>query len=200
MENNNLDDLKKEIDQLQKLFSDEIENLVVKDVIDRHGFDINELEEEMLKSNNKLLIYYSSSSDNSVEPKYAYPTDSGFDLCSTENTYVEPFGRVLVPTGLHFDIPDGYEIQVRSKSGLALKQGLMVLNSPGTVDQGYTGEIKVIIFNTTNQRVKIEKGQKIAQGVLSPVVCGKWITLKNVENVEDKDRSDKGFGSTGLGL
>ena len=198
MENNSLDDLKKEIDELQKLFSDEIENLVVNDVIDRHGFDIKELEDEMLKSNNKLLLHYSVSSDESTDPGYVYPTDSGFDLHSTENMYIEPFSRVLVPTGLHFDIPDGYEIQIRSKSGLALKQGLMVLNSPGTVDQGYTGEIKVIIFNTTQDIVDIKKGQKIAQGVLSPVVCGKWITLKKVKNIEDKDRSDKGFGSTGI--
>jgi len=198
MENNSLDDLKKEIDELQKLFSDEIENLVVNDVIDRHGFDIKELEDEMLKSNNKLLLHYSVSSDESTDPVYVYPTDSGFDLYSTENMYIEPFSRVLVPTGLHFDIPDGYEIQIRSKSGLALKQGLMVLNSPGTVDQGYTGEIKVIIFNTTQDIVDIKKGQKIAQGVLSPVVCGKWITLKKVKNIEDKERSDKGFGSTGI--
>ena len=70
-----------------------------------------------------------------------------------------------------------YEIQVRSKSGLALKQGLMVLNSPGTIDQGYTGEIQVILFNTSKEKVKIEKGQKVAQAVLCPVVAGKWIKL-----------------------
>ena len=198
MEKSNLDDLKKEIDELQRLFEDEIENLVVNDVIERHGFDINELEREMSQMNNKLLLHYSVSSDESVDPNYVYPTDSGFDLFSTEDMYVEPFGRVLVPTGIHFDIPDGYEIQIRSKSGLALKQGLMVLNSPGTIDQGYTGEIKVIIFNTTQELVNISKGQKIAQGVLSPVVCSKWITLKKVKNIEDKDRSDKGFGSTGI--
>jgi len=198
MEKNNLDDLKKEIDELQRLFEDEIENLVVNDVIERHGFDINELEREMSQMNNKLLLHYSVSSDESVDPSYVYPTDSGFDLYSTENMYIEPFGRVLVPTGIHFDIPDGYEIQIRSKSGLALNQGLMVLNSPGTVDQGYTGEIKVIIFNTTQDVINIGKGQKIAQGVLSPAVCGKWITLKKVKNIEDKDRSDKGFGSTGI--
>ena len=180
------------------MFEDEIENLVVNDVIERHGFDINELEREMSQMNNKLLLHYSVSSDESVDPNYVYPTDSGFDLFSTEDMYVEPFGRVLVPTGIHFDIPDGYEIQIRSKSGLALKQGLMVLNSPGTIDQGYTGEIKVIIFNTTQELVNISKGQKIAQGVLSPVVCSKWITLKKVKNIEDKDRSDKGFGSTGI--
>ena len=116
MEKNNINDLKKEIDELQRLFEDEIENLVVNDVIERHGFDINELEREMSQMNNKLLLHYSVSSDESVDPNYVYPTDSGFDLYSTENMYVEPFGRVLVPTGIHFDIPDGYEIQIRSKS------------------------------------------------------------------------------------
>jgi dUTP pyrophosphatase len=145
-----------------------------------------------------MPVQFSKSNEDAVLPQYAYPTDSGFDLYSTEELYIEPFDRALVPTGLHFDIPDGYEIQVRSKSGLALKQGLMVLNSPGTVDQGYTGEIKVIMFNTTKRTIKIEKGQKIAQAVLCPVVCGKWINLVRVENIEDKDRSDNGFGSTGI--
>jgi dUTP pyrophosphatase len=96
------------------------------------------------------------------------------------------------------DIPEGYEIQVRSKSGLALKQGLMVLNSPGTVDQGYTGEIQVIMFNTTKNKIKIEKGQKIAQAVLCPVVSGKWITLVEKKEINEKDRNTNGFGSTGL--
>ena len=132
-----------------------------------------------------MVLEYSSSSKDSITPKYAYPTDSGFDLYSIEDVSIESFGRALIPTGLHFDIPDGYEIQVRSKSGLALKQGLMVLNSPGTVDQGYTGEIKVILFNTTNNEVIIEKGQKIAQGVVCPVVAGKWVNLVKVNNIED---------------
>jgi dUTP pyrophosphatase len=200
MENNNLEDLKKEIDNLQKLFEDGIEELVVKNVIDKHGFDISELEKEMTQSNNKLNINYSLSSVDSVIPTYVYPTDSGFDLYSTEDVIIGEFGRDLISTGLHIDIPDGYEIQVRSKSGLAIKQGLMVLNSPGTVDQGYTGEIKVIIFNTNPYPVTITKGQKIGQAVLSSVVCGKWINFNKVDSIEDKDRSDKGFGSTGLGL
>ncbi len=121
-----------------------------------------------------------------------------YSYISTEKIIIEPFGRELIPTGIHFDIPENYEIQIRSKSGLALKQGLMVLNSPGTIDQGYTGEIKVIIFNTTNKSVEITKGQKIAQAVMTPVVCGKWIDLTEVENVTSKDREDNGFGSTGI--
>ena len=152
----------------------------------------------MKSYNTKVEVNYTTKHENSVDPVYAYPTDSGFDLHSTEEIDIDPFGRTLVPTGLFIDIPEHYEIQVRSKSGLALKQGLMVLNSPGTVDQGYTGEIKVIIFNTNNHKVKIDKGQKIAQAVFSPVVCGKWINFNKVENINDKDRSDKGFGSTGI--
>jgi dUTP pyrophosphatase len=145
----------------------------------------------------KVELNYTNSSDNK-EPEYAYDSDSGFDLRSTEEIWVQAHDRKLIPTGLRFDIPDGYEIQVRSKSGLALNQGLMVLNSPGTVDSGYQGEIKVIIFNTTNERIKIEKGQKIAQAVLCPVVNGKWVKLVKVDEIGQKDRNDKGFGSTGL--
>ena len=74
----------------------------------------------------------------------------------------------------------------------------MVLNSPGTIDQGYTGEIQVILFNTSKEKVKIEKGQKVAQAVLCPVVAGKWIKLIPLENIEDKDRNNNGFGSTGV--
>ena len=74
----------------------------------------------------------------------------------------------------------------------------MVLNSPGTVDSGYNGEVKVILFNTSNQNVKLEKGQKIAQAVLCPVVNGKWVNLIKVDDIDEKDRNDNGFGSTGL--
>ena len=119
-------------------------------------------------------------------------------LYSTEDVWIHGFDRKLIPTGLHFDIPEGYEIQVRSKSGLALKQGLMVLNSPGTVDQGYLGEIQVILFNTTNEKIKIQKGQKIAQAVLCPVVSGKWVNLIEKNDLGTKDRNDNGFGSTGI--
>jgi len=142
------------------------------------------------------LKYINDSENNNLE--YAYESDSGFDLRSTEDIWVQANDRKLIPTGLRFDIPLGYEIQVRSKSGLALNQGLMVLNSPGTVDSGYQGEVKVIIFNTTNERIKIEKGQKIAQAVLCPVMNGKWVDLVRVEVIGEKDRNDKGFGSTGI--
>ena len=129
---------------------------------------------------------------------YNYKSDSGFDLYSTEEINIDPFGRSLVPTGVKFNIPMGHEIQVRSKSGLALNQGLMVLNSPGTVDEGYTGEVKVIMFNTTQHTVTIPKGSKVAQAVLSRCLPGKWVDLVRVEKIIDKDRNEKGFGSTGI--
>ena len=186
------------MDNIENLFDDGITDADYNEIAETFGLNLKELDFEMGNYHPTMKINYSIGNENSKTPEYAYPTDSGFDLYSTEEVTIGPLGRALIPTGLHFDIPDGYEIQVRSKSGLALKQGLMVLNSPGTVDQGYTGEIKVIIFNTTNSDVKIPKHQKIAQAVVSPVVCGKWLEFVKVSNIEDKDRSDKGFGSTGI--
>ena len=184
--------------KVEDLFDDSISDTDYQSIMDEFGLDIVSLEKEMGVYQPKMDLKYSFSNDDATNPTYAYPTDSGFDLYSTEQIVLGKFGRELVSTGLNIDIPDGYEIQVRTKSGLAIKEGLIVLNSPGTVDQGYTGEIKVIMFNTNPYPVTIKKGQKIAQAVLSPVVCGKWINFIKVENIEDKDRSDNGFGSTGV--
>jgi len=171
-------------------------------MLDSMGIDVNDIENQFNQPvdsivDQKVPVKYINDSENQ-NPEYAYESDSGFDLRSTEEVWVQANNRKLIPTGLRFDIPLGYEIQVRSKSGLALNQGLMVLNSPGTVDSGYINEIKVIIFNTTNERIKIEKGQKIAQAVLCPVLCGKWVDLIKVDNIDEKDRNDNGFGSTGI--
>lgn len=145
---------------------------------------------------NKLILEYVS--ETGVELSYAYQSDSGFDLYSSEEIVLGPFGRALVPTGIRFNLPDGYEIQVRSKSGLAINQGLMVLNSPGTVDQGYTGEIKVIVFNTNNNPVTITKGMKVAQCVIATCVSGKHVNFVKVNEINTKDRNNNGFGSTGI--
>jgi len=167
-------------------------------VLNEHGIDIKKLEEDFLVDNTKIPLYFKKLNSDAVAPKYNYDTDSGFDLYSVEEIELGPFGRTLVPTGLSFDIRDGYEIQVRSKSGLAINQGLMCLNSPGTVDNGYTGEVKVIIFNTNNHPVTIKKGMKVAQAVYCPVVNGKWISPVEKSAITDKDRKDNGFGSTGI--
>ena len=195
-EEENFVDLLKEVQDLEDMFGDDEPDY--QKILEVFGLDINELENDMKNYEQKISINYSFSRPDSVDPQYAYPTDSGFDLYSTEEVEIAPFGRKLIPTGLHIDIPEQYELQVRTKSGLALKDGIMVLNSPGTVDNGYTGEIQVIIFNANNLPTTIKKGQKIAQADFSPVACGKWINFNKVENINDKDRGDKGFGSTGI--
>ena len=162
------------------------------------GMSFSELEDEMNNILRERKVSVEVIDENAVFPKYAYPTDSGFDLHSTQDLEIGPFGRILVPTGLKISFSEGYEIQVRPKSGLAIKQGLTVLNTPGTVDQGYTGEIQVIVFNTNNYTVMIPKGMKVAQAVLTPVVQGKYVTFEKVDEIENKDRGNNGFGSTGI--
>jgi len=194
-DNVNEKDLEDLLKILEDVSNEEIDYNVIMDSL---GLDIKELEQDLKDYVQQIDLSYKKTNEDAKTPSYVYQSDSGFDLCSTEEIWIHGFDRKLISTGLHFDIPEGYEIQIRSKSGLALKQGLMVLNSPGTVDQGYLGEIKVILFNTTKEKVKIEKGQKIAQAVLCPVVSGKWVNLVEKDNLESKDRNDNGFGSTGI--
>ena len=146
----------------------------------------------------KLELVYKKLTPDAVTPKYNYESDSGFDLYSTEDIVVTGLGRCLVPTGLSFDIGTMHEIQVRSKSGLAINEGLFVLNSPGTVDNGYTGEVKAIIFNTNSTSVTIPKGMKVGQAVLCPVVNGGWVDLQQTNKINEKERGSNGFGSTGI--
>jgi len=161
------------------------------------NLEINQIEDDFEKIfDGKITIKYKSNNDK--ELKYNYLSDSGFDLYSNEEIIIPPFGRALIPTGVYFDLPQDFEIQVRSKSGLAINQGLMVLNSPGTVDEGYTGEIKVIIFNTNQSEFKIEKGMKVAQAVVARCVTGRWVNLVEVNQIKEKDRGENGFGSTGI--
>jgi dUTP pyrophosphatase len=169
-----------------------------KELEDLLGIGFDELEEEIYQSAMSKNVYVETVHPDAVFPKYAYPSDSGFDLHSTEDLSVGPFGRILVPTGIKISFPENHEIQVRPKSGLAIKQGLTVLNTPGTVDQGYTGEIQVIVFNTNNYTVMIPKGMKIAQAVLCPVINGKYVRFESVDSLDEKDRGDNGFGSTGI--
>jgi dUTP pyrophosphatase len=189
----NLDDLLKEYEDLETEGDDNWD-----EINDLFGFTIEELEKGFEEYTPKLDVGYEMLDEDVKSPSYAYETDSGFDLFSTIDTVLKPLERALIPTGLKIDIPENYEVQVRTKSGLAFTRGLMVLNSPGTVDQGYTGEIKVILFNASSEENKIEKGTKIAQAVVCPVINGKWVNLVRKEKVESKDRNENGFGSTGV--
>ena len=162
------------------------------------GMSMEEMDNDHIKMMKTRSLGVELIHEDAKVPTYAYPSDSGFDLRSTVEINIPPFGRALVPTGIKLSIPEEYEIQIRPKSGLAINQGLTVLNTPGTVDSGYVGEIKVIMFNTNNETVTVSKGMKIAQAVLCPVVCGKYVSIELTDKVEDKDRMDNGFGSTGL--
>lgn len=130
-------------------------------------------------------------------PAYESAGASGVDLRANipESITMQPGAGALVPTGLAFAIPHGYEGQVRPRSGLALKHRLMVVNSPGTIDADYRGELKVILANFGDQPFVVEPGMRIAQLVICPVVQAEFV---EVENLDDTDRGAGGFGSTGV--
>lgn len=132
--------------------------------------------------------------ETSMWPKYETPQSAGADVRSRISTVVPAHGRVLVPTGMFVAIPEGYEIQVRPRSGLALKKGITVLNTPGTVDADYRNEIGVILFNTSDEDFPIEAGDRIAQIVLNKVEQINWV------EVDELDKTDRkgGFGSTNI--
>jgi len=172
---------------------DEIYNDLTKQI----GLDLSALEKDVQNmSSAKVTINYITETGKKLS--YNYDSDSGFDLYSSETITIEPFGRALVPTGIKFEIPADFEIQIRPKSGLALNHGLTVLNTPGTIDEGYTGEVKVIVFNTNPEKFTINTGMKIAQAVVARCVTGRWVNLIQVNEINKKDRGENGFGSTGI--
>jgi dUTP pyrophosphatase len=195
-----IENLGKEFDDLKKLLSEDGEdnNMFMNSemysgILESLGVSYEELQNQIYS---KVDLEYTSETEK--ELSYSYSSDSGFDLYSSEEIEMGSFGRALIPTGVRFNLPPNYEIQVRSKSGLAINQGLMVLNSPGTVDEGYTGEIKVILFNTNNHPVTITKGMKVAQCVIASCISGKYVNLIKVNEIKPKDRNENGFGSTGI--
>lgn len=130
-------------------------------------------------------------------PKYETSGSAGMDLRAyiPEPITLGPLERTLVPTGLHIELPHGYEAQIRARSGLAFKRGLTMLNSPGTIDSDYRGEIKCIVVNLSNEPQTIEPGERIAQMIIARYEQISW---NEVETLEETDRSSGGFGSTGV--
>lgn len=129
-------------------------------------------------------------------PQYATEGASGMDVrANLDNPFtLEPFERKLIPTGIYLEMPIGIECQVRPRSGLALKKGLTVLNSPGTVDADYRGEVGVILINLSNETVVLEDGERIAQLVFCPITI---VKLEETSNLAASERGEGGFGSTG---
>ncbi|MCB9358323.1 dUTP diphosphatase [Candidatus Woesearchaeota archaeon] len=132
--------------------------------------------------------------DNATIPAYAKPGDAGVDLCSTESYTIKPGERELISTGIKIALPDGYEAQVRPRSGLAIKNGISIVNTPGTIDSGYRGEIGVILINHGKEDFVIEPGMRIAQMIINKF---EHVSFKEVEELDETERGEGGFGHSG---
>ena len=137
-----------------------------------------------------------NTSDNPL-PTYETVGSAGVDLRAQlqEPVMLKPLQRALIPTGLYIELPDGYEAQVRPRSGLALKKGVTVLNSPGTIDSDYRGEIKVIMINLSNETTIINTGERIAQLIVAKY---EKVQFKEVDVLNETERGEGGFGHTGV--
>ena len=142
-----------------------------------------------------MLIKIKKLNEEAKIPKYARFGDAGFDLCSVEDVVIEPGEYKLVSTGLAFEIPIGFEMQIRPRSGLAGKHGISIVNAPGTVDSGYRGDVGIIIINHGKQPFEIKKNDRIAQGVITEFEC---VQFKEVDALSESERGEGGFGHTGV--
>jgi dUTP pyrophosphatase len=172
--------------------------------------ELNELDELLVMSKelesvgfseykdvNKTEIKFVNTSEN-PDPIWAKDGDSGFDLRANISGTIKPLERLLIPTGLYFELPDGYDMEIKSRSGLASKHGIGVLT--GTIDLNYKGEVMVLLFNISNDVFNFQKGDRLAQAVVRPRVStefGKMIKLNSIKELSETERGSGGFGSTG---
>lgn len=143
-----------------------------------------------------MVVKVINKSSNPL-PDYSTPLSAGMDVRAANDTPVTiaPLGRAIIPTGLYLEIPAGYEVQVRPRSGLAAKKGITVLNAPGTIDADYRGEVCVILVNLSGEEFTVRKGERIAQLVLARHEVVEW---ESSESLADSERGAGGFGSTGV--
>ena len=143
-----------------------------------------------------MLVKIINKSNNPL-PKYSTEFSAGMDICAnlSDDLIIKPLQRVLVPTGLFIELPVGYEAQIRPRSGLAIKSGITVLNTPGTIDADYRGEVKVILINLSDQDFTVHNGDRICQMVIAKY---EQAELQQVEILSDSVRADGGFGHTGV--
>ncbi len=198
---------KNQIKETLKLFAKQAESLVEQKLGDRSQIEnqfkglVRNLEQSVqgflqpqrpIEVKVKKLLHFQGDL-----PAYETSLASGFDVRAqlSEPITLKPGERSLVPTGLSFEIPPGFEIQARPRSGLAIKKGLGLVNSPGTIDADYRGEVKIILINLGQEAVTIESGERIAQLVLCPVIQAKLVLS---EELSDTHRGSGGFGSTGV--
>lgn len=142
-----------------------------------------------------MTVKFKKIHTDAIIPNYAHPGDAGMDVCSCAALTLQPGARALVPTGLVMELPKGTEAQMRPRSGLAIKSGITLLNTPGTIDEGYRGEIGIILINLGHEPFEIRPGMRIAQMVIAPVL---HVAVEEVADVTDTARGAGGFGSTGV--
>ena len=152
-----------------------------------------------VKNSISARLKYVNESTN-PDPTFAKEGDSGFDVRAfiPHPTHIPPGKIKLIPTGLYFEVEKGLEVQIRSRSGLAANKGVMVLNSPGTLDSGYRGELKIILANLGEFPLSVENGDRIAQAVVCPVYGEGKLVIEKVGKLSNSERSDGGFGHTGV--
>lgn len=149
----------------------------------------------VIKQNDKMEVKIVNTSDNPL-PDYGTPYAAGMDLRASleQPVTLKPMQRALIPTGLFIELPEGFEAQIRPRSGLALKKGISVVNTPGTIDADYRGEIGIILINLSGEDFVVENGERICQMVINKVESIRW---SQVESLEDSERGAGGFGHTG---
>ena len=143
----------------------------------------------------ELLLKVKKVHEDAIIPNYAHIGDAGLDLFSIEEKLLNPGDSALIKTGIKIELPEQTEAQIRPRSGLALKHGITVLNTPGTIDEGYRGEIGIILINHGKKDFLVEKNMKIAQMVVKPVW---YVNVEEVKELSDTERAEGGFGSTGV--
>jgi dUTP pyrophosphatase len=198
-------DFKKQIQQLMELDQRLNDNADADEVLVELNKIVSSLtrdmELEVQKEISVPILNYINLSNN-PDPTFAHEGDSGFDLRAylqdDIECHVDPWKGVIVPTGLYFEVEKGLEIQVRPRSGLAAKYWVTVLNTPGTVDSRYRGEVQIIFMNLSNDKFIIRNGDRIAQGVVCPVYGEGRLTMNKVEKLSETVRNSQGFGSTGV--
>lgn len=145
----------------------------------------------------KIKVFNNSKNEL---PQYATPQSAGLDLRANiqQDIVLNPGQRTLVPTGLHLQLPVGYEAQIRPRSGLAIKHGITCLNSPGTIDADYRGDVGVILINHGTEPFVIKQGERIAQMVIAKHETAEWESVESMDQLEDTERGSDGYGHTGV--
>ena len=167
--------------------------------VDLGGYIEDLVKYETPSNYDEVVVTKFVNTSNWPDPEYAKVGDSGFDLRANieEPITLKPLERALIPSGLRFELPPNTEIQVRPRSGMALKHGIGCLNSPGTVDEGYRGDVGVVAVNLSNEEYTIQPGERIAQAVIVNVIGHGISKLTKVDELSETQRGDTGYGSSG---